>query len=281
MELEIIRFIQSFHTPFLDQLFEFITQFGESLFKVMFILVIYWCIDKKLGEYVSYSFYTNLMFNHTVKNIVKAKRPIGEEGIRSLRVFTATGSSFPSGHSQGAASTYGAVYLVLRKYKAAILLLLLVLLIGLSRLYLGVHYPKDVVCGILFGLVISYYTYRLFVKVENKSMLYLLTLLLFLPFLLLLPHHPARTVGEYLGFIVGVAFEKKYVMFQTNRGVISGGIRFVVGMVTVLLLKIVLTHLPFEGMFFQFICGVILSFYCFAGYPYLFHLFKKGKAYLF
>lgn len=79
MELEIIRFIQSFHTPLLDQLFQFITQFGEAPFKIMFVLGIYWCIDKRMGEYLSYSFYTNLMFNHTVKNIVNAKRPIGED----------------------------------------------------------------------------------------------------------------------------------------------------------------------------------------------------------
>ena len=115
MELDILRFIQSFHTPFLDQLFEMITILGESSLIISIILGIYWCIDKTSGEYVAYSLFSSLMLNNTVKNIVKAKRPIGEEGIRSLRVHTATGYSFQVVILKQQPQLTGALYLLIKK----------------------------------------------------------------------------------------------------------------------------------------------------------------------
>ena len=174
-ELDIIRIIQSIHNPFLDNFFQLITMLGESFTIMIIVLGIYWCIDKTSGEYIGYSFFTSGMLNNSIKNIVKAKRPIGEEGIRSLRVQTATGYSFPSGHTQGAASTYGALYLLLKKSRYAFVFMIIIFLVGLSRLYLGVHYPKDVLGGMIFGGLTSYVTYRLFKKSTHRTKLYIIT----------------------------------------------------------------------------------------------------------
>ena len=99
-ELNIIRAIQSIANPFLDGLFQFITMFGEEAILIPLIAVIYWAFNKRMGEFIAYASLTSVLVNGAIKDIFKAKRPIGEPGIRSLRVETATGYSFPSGHTQ-------------------------------------------------------------------------------------------------------------------------------------------------------------------------------------
>lgn len=147
MELEILRNIQSIANPFLDILFQLITICGEQMVLVLIISIIYWVKDKKFGEYIAYAVLTSVLVNCVVKDIFKFKRPIGEEGIRTLREKTATGYSFPSGHTQGAGSFYGAMAIYIKKKVMYIIAIIMIILIGFSRLYLGVHYPKDVIVG--------------------------------------------------------------------------------------------------------------------------------------
>ena len=88
MELEILRHIQSISNPFFDFLFQLITICGEQIVLIFIISIIYWTLDKKFGEYIAYSILTSLLLNSVIKDIFKMKRPIGEEGIRTLREKT-------------------------------------------------------------------------------------------------------------------------------------------------------------------------------------------------
>ena len=165
-ELNIIRAIQSIANPFLDGLFQFITMFGEEAILIPLIAVIYWSFNKKMAEYIAYASLTSVLVNGAIKDIFKAKRPIGEPGIRSLRVETATGYSFPSGHTQGTASFWSAIAIYLKKNYMYVVSSLIIILVAISRLYLGVHYPKDVLFGAIFGILTSFITYKLFNKVN-------------------------------------------------------------------------------------------------------------------
>ena len=185
MELEILRNIQSIANPFLDILFQLITICGEQMVLVLIISIIYWVKDKKFGEYIAYAVLTSVLVNCVVKDIFKFKRPIGEEGIRTLREKTATGYSFPSGHTQGAGSFYGAMAIYIKKKVMYIIAIIMIILIGFSRLYLGVHYPKDVIVGGILGVLISYICYNIYNKYENKIMVYTITFIIYL--LILLP----------------------------------------------------------------------------------------------
>ena len=164
MELEILRSIQSIANPFLDFLFQLITICGEQTILIVIISIIYWTKDKKFGEYIGYSVLTSTLLNSTIKDIFKFKRPIGEEGIRTLREKTATGYSFPSGHTQGAASFYSAMAIYIKNKAMYIISALMIILVGFSRLYLGVHYPKDVIVGGILGIITSYICYKLYNK---------------------------------------------------------------------------------------------------------------------
>ena len=269
-ELDIIRIIQSIHNPFLDNFFQLITMLGESFTIMIIVLGIYWCIDKTSGEYIGYSFFTSGMLNNSIKNIVKAKRPIGEEGIRSLRVQTATGYSFPSGHTQGAASTYGALYLLLKKSRYAFVFMIIIFLVGLSRLYLGVHYPKDVLGGMIFGGLTSYVTYRLFKKSTHRTKLYLITLIIFLPFVLNSSVDFARSMGGFIGFIAGISFEQKFVKFKVNVSIAKKILRFTVGVVILFTINVLFYQLSLESIYLKFIKESLISFIGFGAYPYLF-----------
>lgn len=275
MELEILRNIQSIANPFLDLLFQLITICGEQLVLISIISIIYWALDKKFGEYIAYSVLTSVLLNNAIKDIFKMKRPIGEEGIRTLREETATGYSFPSGHTQGASSFYGAMAIYLKKRVMYIIATVMIILIGFSRLYLGVHYPKDVIVGGILGVLTSLICYKLYNKVENKMLLYVITFAIFIPALTFA--HSAdfiKGMGTYLGFIIGIYIEKKYVNFSTEGSTGNKIIRVLLGIVILLVLQLGLKVLLPSGTIFSFIRYSLISLVGIGVYPMA---FKKLK----
>lgn len=275
MELEILRNIQSIANPFLDFLFQLITICGEQIVLISIISIIYWALDKKFGEYIAYSVLTSVLLNNTIKDIFKMKRPIGEEGIRTLREQTATGYSFPSGHTQGASSFYGAMAIYLKKRVMYIIATVMIILIGFSRLYLGVHYPKDVIVGGILGVLTSLICYKLYNRVENKMLLYVITFAIFIPALTFA--HSAdfiKGMGTYLGFIIGIYIEKKYVNFSMEGSTGNKIIRVLLGIVILLVLQLGLKVLLPSGTIFSFIRYSLISLVGIGVYPMA---FKKLK----
>ena len=275
MELEIIRTIQSISNLFFDVLFQIFTMFGEELILMSIITTIYWAYDKKFGEYIAYSSLTSLLFNNALKDIFKMKRPIGEEGIRTLRAETATGYSFPSGHSQGAASFYGSIAIYFKKRIIYILATIIIFLVGISRLYLGVHYPKDVLVGIALGLLISIISYKLFRTVNNRNLLYIITFICFIPALIFAQSPDfIKGMGTYLGFIIGVIVEKRYINFSVEGNLANKILRVVIGIAILLIIKSGLKVIFPNELIFHFIRYTIVTFVGIGVYP---AIFKKLK----
>ena len=275
MELEILRNIQSIANPFFDFLFQLITICGEQIVLISIISIIYWTLDKEFGEYIAYSVLTSVLLNNAIKDIFKMKRPIGEEGIRTLREQTATGYSFPSGHTQGASSFYGAMAIYLKRRVMYIIATVMIILIGFSRLYLGVHYPKDVIVGGILGVLTSLICYKLYNRVENKMLLYVITFAIFIPALTFA--HSAdfiKGMGTYLGFIIGIYIEKKYVNFSTEGSTGNKIIRVLLGIVILLVLQLGLKVLLPSATIFSFIRYSLISLVGIGVYPMVFKKFK-------
>lgn len=275
MELEIIRTIQSIANPFFDVLFQIFTMFGETAILISLIASIYWAYDKRFGEYIAYSSLTSMLVNGVIKDIFKAKRPIGEEGIKTLREKTATGYSFPSGHSQGAASFYGAIAIYIKKNIVYIITAGIIILVGISRLYLGVHYPRDVIFGIIFGIITASITYYLFNKVKNRLVLYMITFVIFIPALSFAHSIDfIKAIGTYLGFILGIFVEKEYVNFSVEGKLRNKILRVIIGLIILLILKSGLkVMLPASAVFDCIRYGVV-TFVGIGVYPMI---FKKLK----
>ncbi|HAX72644.1 MAG TPA: phosphatidic acid phosphatase [Firmicutes bacterium] len=271
MEVEIIKWIQSFHSPVMDAMFEGITMLGESMILLSILSTIYWAVHKKLGESIAFTYLSSALVNNTIKNLVKAPRPIGVEGIRVLRESTATGYSFPSGHTQGATSFYGAIAIRCHAPILKWLLGILVLLVGLSRLYLGVHYPKDVLGGLIVGFACVLSCQVLLNKVKNHQLLYLLTFLVFLPMLFIGPSSDfIKSLGSFLGFVIGIWFENRYVNFNVQGTTIKKIIRVVVGVLILIVLKSSLKDVFPNTLLFDFIRYGFVTFVGIGLYPYVF-----------
>ena len=162
-QIDCLLFLQNFrigHLECLDSFFLSITIFGEFWLPTLICAITYWCIDIKAGMYLFTLEGFNVLLTHFFKMIACVYRPwILNENLHpsKLAIPYAKGYSFPSGHSAMTSSVVGGVAYLVRKRKILCTLLVgLVLMVGFSRLWLGVHTPQDVVCGLLTGFVLIF-----------------------------------------------------------------------------------------------------------------------------
>jgi membrane-associated phospholipid phosphatase len=180
--LEFLKWLKGLRTDFLNEVFEGITLFGEETLIILLVVALWFAVDKKLAQQVFFVTATSLSVNGIIKNFAKVPRPF-TKGVSCVRLDTATGYAFPSGHTQGFA-TWSSFFAV--KFKKTWLTILVAVLVGLvafSRLYLGAHYPSDVIVGIALGVGIAILGNYLFEKVKDLKKLYLGTLLVLTPFI--------------------------------------------------------------------------------------------------
>ena len=276
MELELLRTIQQIASPALDVLFIAITFLGETFPAVAIIALTYWLIDRRSGEQIAFSLLLSLGVNCTIKNICRFPRPIGEEGIRSLRVETATGYSFPSGHTQNAATLYTSLALLLRRRWAWAAAVVLSLLVALSRLYLGVHYPKDVLAGLLLGFVLPPCAARLYRRFRNRSTLYLLlALVLLIPLILVGDADFYKLYGLICGLALSHPLEQRFAGFQTPAaGPARALARVALGAALLLLSKAISGLLLPETLWANTAAYFVISFEAFFVCPLLYARLK-------
>ena len=155
--------ISDFATP----IAKFITNFGGAIFLITLTIILFILIkNKKIGLSIFSNLVIITVLNQLLKRILQRPRPT------EFRIIEETGYSFPSGHSMVSMAFYGyLIYLIYKyvenryvKWISIVLLSILICTIGVSRIYLGVHYTSDVLGGFLVS--ISYLI--LFISTVNK-----------------------------------------------------------------------------------------------------------------
>ena len=166
IELSILDWLQTLHTPFLDKIMVFITRLGDAgiIWIVLSIVLLLIPKTRKSGAVMVVALVVDvLLCNIVLKNLVARTRPYDVNTGVHLLVAKLHDYSFPSGHTAASFASVTALYLAGEKklWKFA---LVLACLIAISRLYLYVHYPTDVFGGILFGVISGYLGYRKVLK---------------------------------------------------------------------------------------------------------------------
>ena len=166
IELSILDWIQTLHTPFLDKIMAFITRLGDAgiIWIVLSIVLLLIPKTRKSGAVMVAALVVDvLLCNIVLNNLVARTRPYDVNTGVHLLVAKLHDYSFPSGHTAASFASVTALYLAGEKklWKFA---LVLACLIAISRLYLYVHYPTDVLGGILFGVISGYLGYRKVLK---------------------------------------------------------------------------------------------------------------------
>lgn len=143
-------------TPF----WKVMTLFGEGGYFWIALCVILLCMKKtrKIGLTMTIALIINvLIVNVGVKNVVCRVRPYDQFSDLSRLIEAQKDWSFPSGHTSACfACSFGMLLSVDKKWKKwAVAAIVLSCLVGFSRLYLGVHFPSDVLCGALIGIIAS------------------------------------------------------------------------------------------------------------------------------
>ena len=243
-ELDVLLFIQSMRTDLLNMLFQGVTMLGEEIIIVLLVAVLYFCIDKFFAQKLLYTLLTSIGINGIVKNLVKFPRPFSTGKITCVREGTATGYSFPSGHAQSFATTSTTIAKKVKKVWVAIIVGILIALVAFSRLYLGAHYPSDVVVGAVLGITIAIVGSIFFDKIKNKKWLYLGTILIELPFVIFFLITPDveyedffKAFGMIVGFLLAVMFEEKHAPLEYNIGTGKKVLRVLIGVALALIVK--------------------------------------------
>jgi len=248
-------------TPdWLMKFFQGITFLGDTEFYILVMPLLFWCINTTLGIRIGVMLLIGGSINTNLKFLFQGPRPFWVSPDINPPV-TATGFGFPSGHAQNAAGIWGMVAVSVRKNWIRWTAYALILLIGLSRIVLGVHFTHDVLVGWLVGGFLLW----LFLKLEKPVAdwfkrsslslqllaLVIITALLILPAVLLVPplNPPPppsgstnpfsydgllTTSGSFLGLGLGVILLNLTGQFKHEGKLWQLILRYVVGIIGVL-----------------------------------------------
>lgn len=170
LQKQILLFFAGLHNSFLNTVVQGITIMGEEYLLIALGVFILWNINKRKGFSVCMSLLTASTFMGVAKAIIRFPRPWTMiDDLDVVRKSTATGYSFPSGHTTNAASTYTALAMAFKKRWLSIVCAVLIALVGLSRMYLCVHWPMDVACGLLIGCGTSLLLFSWFGSLYNDK----------------------------------------------------------------------------------------------------------------
>jgi len=278
--LNFIVLLQQVESPLLDSFFRVITSLGDELFYLLFFPFLLWCVDFYLGLSVGIIFLLSVYVNAGLKEIFQQPRPF--EILAEIQKIHASGYGFPSGHAQSSLVVWGSIAYWEKQIWIRNLSVLLILLIGFSRIYLGVHFPTDILGGWLFGGLILGLSYFIFLKIRfdfiQRNMIFKIIGITLFP-VILLQFQSSPDIISSMATLTGVGYG--LLLFHSFIGGVRPGnwlqrlISFLVGIIGIGILYLGLKLiLPSEGQSFyqlsRFFRYLLLGIWISFGAPWLF-----------
>jgi undecaprenyl-diphosphatase len=150
----LLHVINGFSNPLLDAVFIPLNYLGSTLFWIILIVAFWTKGHKKLSIYLLYSIIINSILSFSLKWTFLRQRP-SENNEKDILFIEDTGPSFPSGHAENVFSGNVILSSFSKDWKFKTTLYVISILTAISRIYLGVHYPIDVLFGSLIGIIIG------------------------------------------------------------------------------------------------------------------------------
>ena len=152
-----LRLLEGIRMPWLNEIMLLITQLGEETAFLVAALILFWCVDKYRGYYVLAVGFVGTLMNQFLKLLFRIPRPwVLDSNFTILEDAreAATGYSFPSGHTQSAVGTFGAIGYTAKNRWVRILAIAIAVLVPFSRMYVGVHTPQDVLVAAAMAVIL-------------------------------------------------------------------------------------------------------------------------------
>ena len=278
MDIQVLLWLQQLRESlpsFVTSFFLMVSEIAISPRIVLVPCIIFWCVNKRMGKLVVFGFAMGSLLVQGIKTTMCVYRP----WVRSTQIHpvenaleSATGYSFPSGHTQAATSLVGSIAVYAKEMKRvfAVLCWVFVVLVGISRMYLGVHTPQDVLVGLAIGIGCMLAAEPLLNWAESEGndvkLLVIASVLsaAFVAYVILKPYpveyvdgtllvDPAEmktdalgSVGMFIGVALGWFIESRYLGFADGVSTKQRAIRVAVGAVVVLAMRYGLP-IPLKG----------------------------------
>lgn len=266
---------------YLNNFFSFL---GEEIICIAVMGFAYWGLDKKRGERIGAAIMLTNVSIGLLKNIFSRVRPWAASGSIDL-LRDVDGFSFPSGHSANCTALYPTTAYEFKERKWLKWIAVFVpLLCGVSRCYVGAHWPTDVIVGLATGLLIfalveavlrsgfnKYVFYFILIAVSSVGLLYCTT------------NDYYNSYGMLIGFVFGLLFEQRFTRFENTgnlwlallRTAVGGALYFALSSIIKLLIGNLFPAGSMGCLLMRSVRYALVVFLLVGVYPYAFRLEKK------
>ncbi|MBE5961142.1 MAG: phosphatase PAP2 family protein [Lachnospiraceae bacterium] len=255
--MDFLRLLEEIRNPAATALFKVFTLLAEEAVIIGTICLLYWCLDKALAYKTCFAYFISGLVVQALKITFRVPRPwIKDPSFQPVgeAIETATGYSFPSGHTQSATALYGTLGTNTKRKAWRIFCFVSIAGVAFSRMYLGVHTPQDVLVSFSVSTLLIWGMNMVMHKAGEKLNMEVTALLLMgaaiavMAYSILLLKNGTielkyasdccKAGGAGIGFSIGWYIERKYINFQERAcSNIMQVIKYVIGIGVALGLK--------------------------------------------
>ena len=257
--MEFLYLLEKIRVPRLNELMLAVTELGSEMPFLIIALVVFWCVDKRRGYYVLSVGFLGTLTNQFMKLWFRVPRPwVLDPNFTILEQAreAAAGYSFPSGHTQNAVGTFGALAITTKTRWIKVLSVVLAVLVPFSRMYVGVHTPADVLVAAAMAVAFLMLLRPVIFRKDEGNVLRLFTVLTLLSAAFLCfvefwnfpadidPHNlqsgiknAYTLIGSLVGLVIVYFVDNKYIRFETSAIWWVQILKVVLGFLAVLAVK--------------------------------------------